>query len=44
MMEWKVVEIKYIELICENCKRGFKIDRNYEGVVTCPYCGSLVED
>lgn len=34
----------YIELVCENCKKGFKIDRNYEGVVTCPYCGNLVED
>jgi len=33
----------YIELSCNNCKRGFKIDRNYEGVVTCPYCGNLVE-
>jgi len=36
--------MEYVELICEECKRGFKIDRNYEGVVTCPYCGSLVED
>jgi len=36
--------MEYVELVCEECKRGFKIDRNYEGVVTCPYCGDLVED
>ena len=27
----------------DNCKKEFGIDREYMGVVTCPYCGEYVE-
>ncbi len=38
---------EYVELrddSPEGCNKTFKILRSYEGVVTCPYCGNLVED
>jgi|GEM_PF-2250683 len=28
---------------CVKCKMRFGLDREYVGVVTCPYCGELVE-
>lgn len=33
------------KLKCLNakCKKEFGIDREYMGVVTCPYCGEYVE-
>ncbi len=32
-----------VKLECPECKRRFLIETNYEGNVTCPYCGELVE-
>ncbi|MEW6609077.1 MAG: hypothetical protein AB1414_16810, partial [bacterium] len=30
-------------LKCPHCRREFGIDREYIGIVTCPYCGKYVE-
>jgi len=31
------------KLKCIKCKMTFGLDSDYIGVVTCPYCGELVE-
>ena len=31
------------KLKCSHCGKDFGIDREYMGVVTCPYCGVYVE-
>ena len=31
------------KLKCPSCKKQFGIDKEYIGVVTCPYCGEYVE-
>lgn len=31
------------EIICHNCEIPFSIDKDYIGIVTCPYCGEYVE-
>ena len=31
------------KLKCYHCKKYFGIDREYMGIVTCPYCGEYVE-
>jgi ribosomal protein S27E len=31
------------KLKCPHCKNEFGIDKNYIGVITCPYCGKYVE-
>ena len=31
------------KLKCPHCGKNFGIDREYMGVVTCPYCGEYVE-
>ena len=37
-------KMEFAVLKCEECKWLFQVDMRYEGVVTCPYCGALVED
>lgn len=39
-----VVKRKYVELECFGCKLTFMVLTEHEGVITCPYCGDLVED
>lgn len=31
------------KLKCQHCNKDFGIDREYIGIVTCPYCGKYVE-
>ena len=31
------------KLKCPHCNHGFGIEREYMGVITCPYCGEYVE-
>ena len=31
------------KLKCPHCNKEFGIDREYVGIVTCPYCGKYVE-
>lgn len=31
------------KLKCPYCQEEFGIDREYMGVITCPYCGKYVE-
>jgi transcription initiation factor IIE alpha subunit len=31
------------KLKCPHCKKKFGIDKNYLGVITCPYCGKYIE-
>jgi len=38
-----MVELEYYELQCPSCKGHFKVTDEYECVITCPYCGELVE-
>jgi|Deesub1362B_J571_1020462.scaffolds.fasta_scaffold00101_44 uncharacterized Zn-finger protein len=33
-----------VQLSCPECKGTFYIDPSREGVITCPYCSTLVED
>lgn len=37
-------EDRYVELKCPECGREFMIKADAEGVITCPYCGELVEE
>lgn len=30
-------------LKCKKCKKEFKIENDYMGVVTCPYCSEYIE-
>jgi ribosomal protein L37AE/L43A len=31
------------KLECPHCNHEFGIEREYNGVITCPYCGKYVE-
>lgn len=31
------------KLKCLHCSKEFGIDREYIGIITCPYCGKYVE-
>ena len=31
------------KLNCPHCERAFGIDKEYMGVVICPYCGKYIE-
>jgi len=31
------------KLKCPHCSKEFGIDKEYIGIVTCPYCGEYVE-
>jgi len=31
------------KLKCPHCKKELGIDKNYIGIITCPYCGKYVE-
>lgn len=31
------------KLECRHCKKAFGINKEYIGIVTCPYCGKYVE-
>ena len=31
------------KLKCPHCNKEFGIDREYIGIITCPYCGRYVE-
>ncbi len=31
------------KLKCPHCNKEFGIDREYVGIITCPYCGKYVE-
>lgn len=30
-------------LSCKSCKHSFKVESNYSGIVTCPYCSDYVD-
>lgn len=36
-------QIELVPIICPGCGKTFGIDRQIEGVVTCPYCSNFVE-
>jgi len=39
-----IKESRYSEpLECPHCEHSFKIENDYMGVITCPYCGEYVE-
>jgi len=31
------------KLKCSHCNKEFGIDKEYIGIITCPYCGKYVE-
>jgi len=31
------------KLVCQDCEKAFGIDKEYIGIVTCPYCGKYIE-
>jgi len=37
----KTIEI--VKIACKKCKKNFGVDKNFIGVITCPYCGEYVE-
>lgn len=44
----KVLEVKtnhdeIFRIACKKCKRDFGVERYFEGIITCPYCGEYVE-
>jgi len=54
LMEGNITEKEYLErlenreevktrLKCEKCKKEFKIEIGYMGVITCPYCSEYIE-
>ena len=32
-------KIEFVTCHCESCKQTFQVDRQFDEVVTCPYCG-----
>lgn len=34
---------RFSTLVCDECKCEFKVDNDYAGPITCPYCEALVE-
>ncbi len=32
---------QFVTFFC--CKRAFRVDKGFEGVITCPYCGIYVD-
>lgn len=34
---------KFATLYCDMCKLYFRVDKTFEGVITCPYCGVYIE-
>lgn len=37
----KKVKIETIK--CPHCGRKFGVDKDYIGIITCPYCGNYIE-
>ena len=37
------MEDDYTELTCPECGEVFWVANDYNGVITCPYCGDYVE-
>jgi ribosomal protein S27E len=35
--------MELLELECEGCHKLFAVQKDYEGTITCPYCGQLIE-
>jgi DNA-directed RNA polymerase subunit RPC12/RpoP len=36
--------ITFKTVVCLHCKRTFKFDKEYGGLLTCPYCGKEVTE
>lgn len=34
---------KFSLLNCSGCNEEFKVDNEFVGVITCPYCGTYIE-
>ncbi|HEY4524530.1 MAG TPA: hypothetical protein VJL36_02120 [Candidatus Paceibacterota bacterium] len=37
----KIAEI--VKIVCKKCKKNFGVDKNYIGIINCPYCQAYVE-
>jgi len=48
MKYWRKTEkedlIKFYILYCNECDEEFAVDKEFLGIVTCPYCGGEVEN
>jgi len=43
MKKTKTKTAQIVKIVCKKCKKNFGADKNYIGVITCPYCGNYVE-
>ena len=43
-LEELLAVLDLVKLECPSCQRSFLVETSYEGAITCPYCGELVED